>query len=64
MLPGILLMSILNMYEYKQKKRRKKYLEKIKQKTNYGRWFFGHYHMDHQITTQDAVIYHQITRIF
>lgn len=40
-----------------------KYLEKIKQKTNYGRWFFGHYHMDHQITTQDAVIYHQITRI-
>lgn len=41
-----------------------KYLEKIKQKTDYHRWFFGHHHMDHQITAQDAVIYHQITRIF
>lgn len=41
-----------------------KYFEKIKQRTDYHRWFFGHHHMDHQITAQDAVIYHQITRIF
>lgn len=41
-----------------------KYLEKVKQKTTYHKWFFGHHHMDCQITAEDAVIYQQLTRIF
>ena len=40
------------------------YLEKVKQKTTYNKWFFGHHHVDRQITEKDTVIYEQITRIF
>lgn len=41
-----------------------KYLEKIKQKADYRKWFFGHHHADRQITAEDAVIYQQLVRIF
>lgn len=39
------------------------YLEKVKKKTSYNKWFFGHHHVDRQITEKDSVIYEQITRI-
>ena len=39
------------------------YLEKVKKKTDYGHWFFGHHHVDRQITEKDTVIYERITRI-
>lgn len=41
-----------------------KYLEKVRQKTTYKQWFFGHHHMDYRINHQDSVIYEDITRIF
>lgn len=40
-----------------------KYFEKIKQKTSYKKWFFGHHHLDHQISEKDAVLFEQIIRI-
>lgn len=39
------------------------FLEEIRQKLDYFRWFGGHYHMDKQITERDAVLYEQIIRI-
>ena len=39
------------------------YLEKVKQKTAYGKWFFGHHHVDREITEKDFVVYERITRI-
>lgn len=39
------------------------YLEKVKKKTTYNKWFFGHHHVDRQLTEKDIVIYEQIIRI-
>ena len=41
-----------------------KYLEKIRSKCNFKRWFFGHLHNDKQILTKEILIYHQIVRIW
>ena len=40
------------------------FLEEIRWRTDYKRWFAGHYHEDRQITMQDAVLYEQIIRIW
>ena len=40
------------------------YLEKVKKKTDYGHWFFGHHHVDRRITEKDTVVYEQIIQIF
>lgn len=39
------------------------YLEDVRQKTTYRKWFFGHHHMNHQINEKDIVLYEQIIRI-
>lgn len=39
------------------------YLEEIRQKLEYKRWFFGHHHMNQQINMQDIILYEQIVRI-
>ena len=40
-----------------------RYLEGIKQKLQYTRWFFGHYHLNDQVNNKDICIYEQIIRI-
>jgi len=40
-----------------------KYLEKVKKKTDYDRWFFGHHHVDRRITEKDTVVYEQVIQI-
>lgn len=39
------------------------YLETIKQKTKYRKWFSGHLHLNQNINANDAVIYKQLVRI-
>lgn len=39
------------------------YLEEIKQKLKYTKWFFGHYHDNKNVTQNDLCIYEQIIRI-
>ena len=39
------------------------FLEEIRQRLQYFRWFAGHYHMNRQVTERDAVLYEQIVRI-
>ena len=40
-----------------------RYLEEIKHKIEYDKWFFGHYHMNKQINEKEIVLYEQIVRI-
>lgn len=40
------------------------YLEEIRQKLVYKRWFFGHYHDNRQVNAQDILIYEQVIRVW
>lgn len=40
-----------------------KYFEEIRRKTEYQKWFYGHYHMNRQINEKEIVLYEQIIRI-
>lgn len=40
------------------------YLEVIRQKTDFKRWFFGHYHDNRQINEREILMYEQIIRIW
>lgn len=39
------------------------YLEKIKQKAKYKKWFFGHYHQNMNLNAEESMLYEQIIRI-
>lgn len=39
------------------------YLEEIRQKTDYKRWLFGHYHENMAVNDKDIMLYEQIVRI-
>ena len=39
------------------------YLEKIRQKTEFKRWFMGHYHDNYMINDKEIILYEQIMRI-
>ena len=41
-----------------------KYLEEIRRKLNYKRWFFGHYHDNKQVNAQDILLYEQMVRVW
>ncbi len=40
-----------------------KYLEEIKQKIKYKKWFFGHYHDYNSVSDKEILLYEQIIRI-
>ena len=40
-----------------------KYFEEIHSRAKYKYWFFGHHHVNSQITNKDFVVYEQIIRI-
>lgn len=40
-----------------------RYLEKVKQSSTYKKWFFGHYHMNMNVTDKDLLLFEQIIRI-
>ena len=40
-----------------------KYLEEIKQRTKYKKWFFGHYHDNRNMNAEEILMYEQIIRI-
>ena len=40
-----------------------KYLEEIRIKTEYNRWFSGHLHVNRQLNEKDILLYEQIIRI-
>ena len=40
------------------------YLDEIRSKLDYTRWFFGHYHDNRQVTGKDIMLYEQIIRIW
>lgn len=40
------------------------FFEKVKNETQYKRWFFGHYHIDLQVSERDICLYDQIIRIW
>lgn len=40
------------------------YLEEVKTRTDFIRWFFGHYHDNKQINAQEIMLYEQIIRIW
>ena len=40
-----------------------KYLEEVRQKTNYKYWLFGHMHISKAINDKDICLYEQIVRI-
>ena len=39
------------------------YLEQIRKRLTYKKWFFGHYHHNKQVTDKDILLYEQIVRI-
>lgn len=39
------------------------YLDDVRAKTEFKRWFFGHYHDDRQINAQEIMLFEQIVRI-
>ncbi|MBR3515371.1 MAG: metallophosphoesterase [Lachnospiraceae bacterium] len=39
------------------------YLDDIRAKTKFKRWFFGHYHSNRYVNTEEVLLYQQITRI-
>lgn len=41
-----------------------KYLEEIRVRLDYQKWFMGHMHVNRQINTQDILLYEQIIRIY
>jgi hypothetical protein len=40
-----------------------RYLEEVRVKTDYKKWFAGHFHIDRAINSQDVLLYEQIIRI-
>ena len=40
-----------------------KYLQEIQEKLSYRNWFFGHYHMDAQISDKEYCLYEQIIKL-
>ncbi len=40
------------------------YLEEIRRRCSYQRWFFGHYHDNRNVTEKDLMLYEQIIRIW
>lgn len=40
------------------------YLENIKARVDYKRWYFGHYHRDMAVNAMDIAIYKDIIRIY
>ena len=40
-----------------------KYLEEIKQRAKYRKWFFGHYHDNRNMNAEEILLYEQIIRI-
>ena len=40
-----------------------KYLEEIRQTTKFKKWFFGHYHDNKNVNTEEILLYEQIIRI-
>ena len=40
-----------------------RYLEEICAKLDYKKWFFGHYHNNVNVNSQDILLYEQIIRI-
>lgn len=40
-----------------------RYLEKVKQRCSYRKWFFGHYHMDKDVNGKELLLFEQIIRI-
>ena len=39
------------------------YLEQIRQKASYSKWFFGHYHLDKEITDKQHAVYKNMINI-
>jgi hypothetical protein len=39
------------------------YLEQIRERTSYRKWFCGHYHWDHNLTETEKILYSQIVRV-
>jgi len=40
-----------------------RYLEEIKQNTEYKKWYFGHHHADRQINEKDTLIYEKVEQV-
>ena len=40
-----------------------RYLEEIRQSTNFKKWFFGHYHDNQNVTEKEILLYEQVIRI-
>lgn len=40
-----------------------RYLEKVKARCQYKKWFFGHYHQNKNVTDKDLLLWEQIIRI-
>ena len=39
------------------------YLEEIRQRVSFKKWFFGHYHDNRNVNSQEILLYEQIIRI-
>ena len=40
-----------------------KYFEEIRQTTKFKKWFFGHYHDNKNVNSEEILIYEQIIRV-
>jgi len=40
-----------------------RYLQEIREKLTYKRWFFGHHHIDKQVNAEEICLYEQIVRV-
>lgn len=55
--------SLQALLGFKNPDRLTTYLEDIRSRLTYKRWFFGHYHTNAQLNPKDAILYEQIIRI-
>lgn len=39
------------------------YFEELRQKVNFKKWFFGHYHDNKNVNAEEILLYEQIIRI-
>jgi DNA repair exonuclease SbcCD nuclease subunit len=48
---------------YDGEDRLSRYLEEIRQRTGFRKWFFGHYHENRMVSGKYVMLYEQIVRI-
>lgn len=56
--------DMMDFEKYEDISQLQKYLENIKSKLSFKKWYFGHYHIDHDFDGKSTVLYRNVKEIF